>query len=71
MSLLSGSASKQLGLVGHIYSVSTEYPQLLEATGTLPGTYSIKMYLIIPPVVHGPRQQPTLLPSQKKYEKAK
>ena len=46
---LSGKACKQLGIVERIQMMSEN------TTGTLPGTYSIKIDPTIPPIVHGPR----------------
>ena len=65
--LLSGKASKQLGLIERIHmmtDIKDMYPELETTTGTLPGTYLIKIDLTIPPVVHGPRRQPQSLHKQ-------
>ena len=61
--LLSGAASKQLGLVERIHAVDSisKYPRLQKTTGTLPGTYRIKVDPTVPPVIHGPRRQPKAL----------
>jgi len=58
--LLSGQVSEQLGLIERIHEVANEldkYPELRKTTGTLPGTYSIKIDPTVTPVVHGPRRQ--------------
>ena len=62
--LLSGQASEQLGLIERIHEVTNDldkYPELRKTTGTLPGTYSIKIDPTVTPVVHGPRRQPKAL----------
>jgi hypothetical protein len=61
--LLSGKASKALGLIERIHEVKLQekFPKLKESTGTLPGVYSLKINPKVPPVVHGPRRQPRAL----------
>ena len=62
--LLSGQASEQLGLIERIHEVTNEldtYPEVRQTTGTLPGTYSIKIALAVTPVIHWPRRQPKAL----------
>ena len=60
ISLLSGEASKQLGLIERIHVIDEidKYPELKSTTGMLPGTYSLRIDPTVPPVVHGPRRQP-------------
>ena len=64
--LLSGNASKKLGLIQRIHTIDemAKYPELRQATGTLPGTYSLKIDPTVQPVVHGPRRQPRPLVSK-------
>ena len=62
--LLSGQASAQLSLIETIHKVTNEldkYPELRKVTGTLPGTYSIKIDPTFTPVAHVPRRQPKAL----------
>ena len=62
--LLSGSASKQLGLIERIHKIKSleDFPEeLKKATGMLPGTYALRIDPTIPPVIHGPRRQPQAL----------
>ena len=61
--LLSGSASKQLGLIERIHKIKSleDFPDLKKATGMLPGTYALRIDPTIPPVIHGPRRQPQAL----------
>ena len=65
--LLSGAASKALGLIDRINKIKDvtdeidKYPELKNTTATLPGTYTLKIDPTVPPVVHGPRRQPQAL----------
>ena len=61
--LLSGEASKHLGLIERIHKIKDleDFPELKKTTGTLPGTYSLKIDPTVQPVVHGPRRQPRAL----------
>ena len=61
--LLSGSASKQLGLIERIHKIKSleDFPELKKATGMFPGTYALRIDPTIPPVIHGPRRQPQAL----------
>ena len=61
--LLSGVASQQLHLIERIHSINN-YPELKTTTGTLPGTYSLKIDPTVKPVVHPPREQPQALRSK-------
>ena len=68
MSFLSAKACKALNLVKRIHEIDpglqkllTEHPDLENATGAMPGTYSIKIDPKVSPVVHGPRRQPAAL----------
>lgn len=58
--LLSGDICSQLGMIERI-NIIDKYPELAKTTGTLPGTYSLKIDPSVPPVVHGPRRQPRAL----------
>lgn len=58
--LLSGGISKELGLISRVNNID-DYPELKNATGTLPGTYSLKIDPTVKPVVHGPRKLPQAL----------
>ena len=68
--ILSGKACQALNLVQRVHQLDTDLKELLDrhpdlenAPGAMPGTYSIKIYPTAKPVVHGPRRQPaTLLP---------
>ncbi|XP_031571382.1 uncharacterized protein LOC116305583 [Actinia tenebrosa] len=72
--ILSAEACKVLGLIERIHSIDKEvtetlkeFPALVEATGALPGIYTLKIDPTIKPVVHAPRRQPAaLLPKIKK-----
>ena len=71
MPILSGEACKSLGLVQRVHQIDPsltemleEYPDLENASGSLPGTYSIKIDPTAQPVVHGPRRQPAALRSK-------
>ena len=62
--LLSGEASKKLGLIERIHKVTTgleAFPELTKTTGTLPGTYRLRIDPTVSPVIHGPRRQPQAL----------
>ena len=63
--LLSGKASKALGLINRVNSID-DYPELKTTTGTLPGTYSLKIDPTVKPVVHGPRKLPQALATKVK-----
>ena len=58
--LLSGEASVQLGLIERVHLVD-KYPEVEKTTGTLPGTYKLRIDSSVTPVVHGPRRQPRAL----------
>lgn len=58
--LLSGAASKALGLIARINNID-QYPEVKNATGTLQGTFSLKIDPTVTPVVHGPRKLPEAL----------
>ena len=66
--LLSGEASKKLGLIERVHTVKEleQFPELTKTAGTLPGTYQIKIDPTFQPVVHGPRR---LLPYPKNQGK--
>ena len=75
--ILSGKACKALNLVKRIHEIDhslkellIQHPDLESATGSMPGTYSIKIDPTVTPVVHGPRRQPAAL-LQKITEKLK
>jgi hypothetical protein len=55
--LLSGDVCAQLGMIERI-NIIDKYPELGKATGTLPGTYTLKIDPSVKPVVHAPRRQP-------------
>jgi len=59
--LLSGGISKSLGLISRVNSIEDMFPELKNTTGTLPGTYSLKIDPTVKPVVHGPRKLPQAL----------
>ena len=62
--LLSGETCSQLGLIERTYNVQLfqkEFPQLKKLTGTLPGTYTVKLDPTVKPVVHAPRRIPQAL----------
>ena len=61
--LLSGEICSQLGLIERTYNVQfqKEFPQLKKLTGTLPGTYTVKLDPTVTPVVHAPRRIPRAL----------
>ena len=59
--LLSGDVCQKLGLIERVYNLQTDFPQLKKLTGTLPGTYTIKVDPAIQPVVHPPRRLPQAL----------
>lgn len=63
MPIISGSASQELGLLKRLYkyNILDQLEELESATGTLPGTFSIKIDPTAEPVVHAPRQQPSAL----------
>jgi len=58
--LLSGNAGKALKLIERIHTIVSEsdFDQVKNTTGTLPGTYTLKIDPTVPAVVHGPRRQP-------------
>ena len=58
--LLSGRASKALGLISRVHNID-KYPELKTTTGLLPGTYSLITDPTVKPVVHGPRKLPHAL----------
>jgi hypothetical protein len=64
----SGKMCKALNLVKRIHEIDhnlkdllIQHPDLENATGSMPGTYSIKIDLTVTSVVHGPRRQPAAL----------
>lgn len=65
--LLSGQASKALGLIDRINEVKEmadeldQYPELKTTTATLPGICKLKIDPTVQPVVHGFRRQPQAL----------
>ena len=62
--LLSGQASRQLGLIDRIHLIDKgmdKYPELKKTTGMLPGVYSLKVDPTVQPVIHSPRRQPHAL----------
>ena len=68
VTILSGETCRALGLVQRLHKMDPGtsemlkmFPQLERATGTLPGTYTIKIDPTMKPVVHGPRRQPAAL----------
>ncbi|CAB4030792.1 Hypothetical predicted protein [Paramuricea clavata] len=61
--ILSGKVCKALNLVKRIHEIDhnlkellIQHPDLENATGSIPGTYSIKIDPTVTPVVHGPRR---------------
>ncbi|CAB4027032.1 Hypothetical predicted protein [Paramuricea clavata] len=66
--ILSGKVCEALNLVKRIHEIDhnlkellIQHPDLENATGSMPGTYSIKIDPTVTPVVHGPRRQPAAL----------
>ena len=59
--LLSGEMCQKLGLVVRVHTLQEDYPHLTTLTGTLPGTYTIKINPAATPVVHPPRRLPQAL----------
>ena len=61
--ILSGEASKKLGLIERVHKIKDleDFPELKKTTGMLPGTYSLRIDPSTPPVIHGPRRQPQAL----------
>ena len=66
--ILSGKACQALNLVQRVHQLDTDLKELLDrhpdlenASGAMPGTYSIKIDPTAKPVVHGPRRQPAAL----------
>lgn len=65
--VISGRVAETLGLLTRISSLSDskrlqeEFPDIAEATGTLPGQYSIKLKEGAVGVIHPPRRQPAAL----------
>ena len=70
--ILSGEVCQALNLVQRVHNLQehvdqslkellNQYPDLLSASGAMPGTYSIKIDPKATPVVHGPRRQPAAL----------
>ena len=66
--ILSGKACQSLNLVQRVHQLDTDLKELLDrhsdlenASGAMPGTYSIKIDPTAKPVVHGPRRQPAAL----------
>ena len=66
--ILSGKACQALILVQRVHQLDTDLKELLDrhpdlenASGAMPGTYSIKIYPTAKQVVHGPRRQPAAL----------
>ena len=66
--ILSGKACHALNLVQRAHQLDTDLKELLDrhpdlenASGATPGTYSIKIDPTAKPVVHGPRRQPAAL----------
>ena len=67
--ILSGKACQALNLVQRVHQLDTDLKELLDrhpdlenASGAMPGTYSIKIDPTAKTVVHGPRRQPAALP---------
>ena len=66
--ILSGKVCQALDLVQRVHKVDVnleellnQHPDLQNASGVMPGTYSIKIDPTATPVVHGPRRQPAAL----------
>ena len=66
--ILSGKVCKAFDLVKRIHEIDhnlkellIQHPDLKNATGSMPGTYSMKIDPTVTPVVHGPRRQPAAL----------
>ena len=66
--ILSGKVCQALGLVQRVHKIDVslkellnQHPDLQNASGVMPGTYSIKIDPTATPVVHGPRRQPVAL----------
>ena len=65
--VISGAVAESLGLLNRISSLSDskklqeEFPDVTEATGTLPGKYSIRLRDGAVGVIHPPRRQPAAL----------
>ena len=66
--ILSGKVCQALDLIQRVHKIDVNLEELLNqhhdlqnASGVMPGTYSIKIYPTATPVVHGPRRQPAAL----------
>ena len=69
--ILSGKVCQALDLVQRVRKIDVslkellnQHPDLQNASGVMPGTYSIKIDPTAAPVVHGPRRQPAALLSK-------
>ena len=67
-SILSGKEGQALNLIQRVHKIDTslqellnQHPELEQASGAMPGTYTIKIDPTAMPVVHGPRRQPAAL----------
>ena len=76
--ILSGKVCKALNLVKRIHEIDhnlkellMQHPELENATGSMPGTYSIKIDPTVTSVVHGTKKKATRSSPTKDYEQAK
>ena len=61
MSVIGAETCEKVGLIKRLYGIESNYPDLYQGLGCMPGTHSIKIGNSVIPKVHPPRKVPISL----------
>ena len=67
-SIISGETAENIGLIKRLYQIETDYCELFQGLGSIPGEQTIKIDPNVKPIVHSPRRVPISLRSKVKEE---
>ena len=67
-SVLGGETAEKVGLIKRINQIQSEFVNVFQGLGCLPGEHSLKIDKSVPPVVHPPRKVPVTLKGKVKQE---
>ena len=68
LSVIGAETCEKVGLIKRIYGIESNYSDLYQGLGCLPGTHSIKIDKSVTPKVHPPRKVPIALKQRVKQE---
>ena len=68
ISVIGAETCEKVGLIKRLYGIESNYPDLYQGLGCMPGTHSIKIDNSVTPKVHPPRKVPISLKQRVKEE---